>query len=106
MIALGGLFYLLDVNSLILAALAVIASVIVSIALTTIVAPYGGHIYTAPFVLTTYGFIAAGASFKRLKLVPPARATTPEGNINLYRDYHWWERLSERGTHADTSGKS
>ncbi len=95
MIALGGLFYLLDVNSLVLAALAVIASVIVSIALTTVVTPYGGHIYTAPFVLTTYGFIAAGASLKRLQLVPPAKATTPEGNINLYRDYHWWERFSE-----------
>jgi urea transporter len=99
MIALGGLFYLLDVNSLILAALAVIASVIVSIALTTMVTPYGGHIYTAPFVLTTYGFIAAGASLKRLQLVPPSQATTPEGNINLYRDYHWWERLSE--PHSD-----
>lgn len=95
MIALGGLFYLLDVNSLVLAALAVIASVIVSIALTAVVAPYGGHLYTAPFVLTTYGFIAAGASLKRLKLVPPAKATTPEGNINLYRDYHWWERFSQ-----------
>lgn len=95
MIALGGLFYLLDVNSLVLAALAVIASVIVSIALTAVIAPYGGHLYTAPFVLTTYGFIAAGASLKRLKLVPPAKATTPEGNINLYRDYHWWERFSE-----------
>jgi urea transporter len=95
MIALGGLFYLLDVNSLVLAALAVIASVIVSIALTTVVSPYGGHIYTAPFVLTTYGFIAAGASLKRLQLVPPAKATTPEGNINLYRDYHWWERFTE-----------
>ena len=69
--------------------------VIVSIALTTVVTPYGGHIYTAPFVLTTYGFIAAGASLKRLQLVPPAKATTPEGNINLYRDYHWWERFSE-----------
>lgn len=95
MIALGGLFYLLDVNSLVLAALASAVSVIVCIALTTVTAPYGGHIYTAPFVLTTYGFIAAGASLKRLKLVPPAQATTPEGNLNLYRSHHWWERTSE-----------
>lgn len=98
MIALAGLFYLLDVNSFVLGALAVIGSVLVSIALTTIVAPYGGHIYTAPFVLTTYAFIAAGASFKRLQLVPPAKATSPEGNMNLYREKHWWETFS----HSDS----
>ncbi len=90
MIALAGLFYELDVSSIIVAAIAVIVSVVVAIALTAFAAPYGGHIYTAPFVLTTYGFIAAKPFLHRLKAVPPADATTPEGEINLYRRVHWW----------------
>lgn len=91
MIALAGLFYEFDVNSIIVATIAVIVSVVVSIALTAFVAPYGGHIYTAPFVLTTYGFIAAKPFLHRLKAVPPADASTPEGEINLYRRVHWWK---------------
>jgi urea transporter len=90
MIALAGLFYELDVSSIIVAAIAVVVSVVVSIALTAFVAPYGAHIYTAPFVLTTYGFIAAKPFLHRLRAVPPAEATTPEGGINLYRRVHWW----------------
>jgi urea transporter len=90
MIALAGLFYELDVSSIIVAAIAVIISVVVFIALTAFVAPYGGHIYTAPFVLTTYGFIAAKPFLHRLTAVAPAEASTPEGSINLYRRVHWW----------------
>jgi len=90
MIALAGLFYELDVSSILVAAIAVIVSVVVAIALTAFAAPYGGHIYTAPFVLTTYGFIAAKPFLHRLKAVAPADASTPEGQINLYRRVHWW----------------
>lgn len=95
MIALAGLFYALDINSIIVAAIAVMISVVVAIALTAFAAPYGAHIYTAPFVLTTYGFIAAKPFLHRLKAVPPAEATTPEAEINLYRPIHWWENRSQ-----------
>lgn len=90
MIALAGLFYELDASSIIVAAIAVIVSVVVAIALTAFTAPYGAHIYTAPFVLTTYGFIAAKPFLHRLRAVAPAEASTPEGEINLYRRVHWW----------------
>ncbi|MEZ4506397.1 MAG: urea transporter [Thermomicrobiales bacterium] len=92
MIALAGLFYELDASSIIVAAIAVIVSVVVAIALTAFTAPYGAHIYTALFVLTTYGFIAAKPFLHRLRAVAPADASTPEGEINLYRRVHWWAK--------------
>jgi urea transporter len=95
MIALAGLFYKLDVNSIILAAIAVVISVVVSIALTAFAAPYGGHIYTAPFVLTTYAFIAAKPFLHRVTAVSPADAVTPEEQINLYRRVHWWSERNK-----------
>lgn len=96
MMALGGLFYVIDINSVLLAILAAIGSVVVMVALTALAAPYGAHVYTAPFVLVTWIFIAAKPFLHRLKAVPPADATTPEGNINLYRIRgHWWDRVSE-----------
>jgi urea transporter len=96
MMALGGLFYVLDINSVVVAAIAAIGSVVILVALDALVAPYGGHVYTAPFVLVTWMFIAAKPFLHRLKAVPPADATTPEGNINLYRlKGHWWDRRSE-----------
>jgi urea transporter len=96
MMALGGLFYVLDVNSVTVAFLAAIGSVVTFVALEALVAPSGGHVYTAPFVLVTWLFIAARPFLHRLRTVPPADATTPEGNINLYRlKGHWWDRRSE-----------
>jgi urea transporter len=96
LIALAGLFYVLDQTSLVLALIAGATSVVVTIALSAIVAPYGGHVYTAPFVVTTWLFIAAKPFLHRVRAVPPADATTPEGNLNLYRlSGHWWERSSD-----------
>lgn len=96
MIALAGLFYVLDWNSFALALIASATSVVVTVALGAIVAPYGGHVYTAPFVVTTWLFIAAKPYLHRVHAVPPVDATTPEGNLNLYRlSGHWWERTSE-----------
>lgn len=93
LIALAGLFYVLDRTSLAVAVIAGVTSVIVTVALSAAVAPYGGHVYTAPFVITTWVFIAAKPFLHRLQAVPPADATTPEGNLNLYRvTGHWWER--------------
>jgi urea transporter len=96
MIALAGLFYVLDRNSFALALIAGATSVVVTVALSAIVAPYGGHVYTAPFVVTTWMFIAAKPYLHRVRAVPQVDATTPEGNLNLYRlSGHWWERTSE-----------
>ncbi len=96
MMALGGLFYVIDRSSFVLALIAAASSVVVTIGLGAIVAPYGGHVYTAPFVLTTWIFIAAKPFLHRVKAVPPADATTPEGNLNLYRlKGHWWERAED-----------
>lgn len=93
MMALGGLFYVLDRNSFAMAAIAAATSVVVTIALTALVTPFGGHIYTAPFVVTTWAFIAAKPFLHTLQAVNPADATTPEANLNLYRARgHWWER--------------
>lgn len=96
LIALGGLFYILDRVSFCLALIAGATSVVVTVALSAFVAPYGGHVYTAPFVVTTWLFIAAKPFLHRVRAVPPADATTPEGNLNLYRvTGHWWERGGE-----------
>ena len=96
MMALGGLFYVIDINSVAIAMIAAMTTVVVCVALTAMVVPYGAYIYTAPFVLVTWLFIAAKPFLHRLKAVPPADATTPEGNINLYRvKGHWWDRRSE-----------
>ena len=96
LIALAGLFYVLDRNSFALALIAGATSVVVTVALSAIVAPYGGHVYTAPFVVTTWMFIAAKPYLHRVRAVPPVDATTPEGNLNLYRlSGHWWERTAE-----------
>lgn len=96
LMALAGLFYVLDRVSFSLALIAGATSVVVTVALSAFVAPYGGHIYTAPFVVTTWIFIAAKPFLHRVRAVPPADATTPEGNLNLYRvTGHWWEHGSE-----------
>jgi urea transporter len=96
LMALAGLFYVLDRVSFFLALIAGATSVVVTVALSAFVAPYGGHIYTAPFVVTTWIFIAAKPFLHRVRAVPPADATTPEGNLNLYRvTGHWWERASK-----------
>jgi len=106
MMALGGLFYVLDSPAFAMAILASIGSVMIYVALGALVAPYGGHVYTAPFVLVTWIFIAAKPFLHRLKAVPPADATTPEGNINLYRiKGHWWDRWSEEQTAPQTPTK-
>ena len=96
LMALGGLFYVLDQSSFLLALIAGATSVIVTVALRAMVAPFGGHVYTAPFVVTTWLFIAAKPYLHRVRAVPPADATSPEGNLNLYRvTGHWWERSKE-----------
>ncbi|MDQ2651643.1 MAG: urea transporter [Chloroflexota bacterium] len=96
LMALAGLFYVLDRVSFFLALIAGATSVVVTVALSAFVAPYGGHIYTAPFVVTTWIFIAAKPFLHRVRAVPPADATTPEGNLNLYRvTGHWWEHASK-----------
>ena len=96
LMALAGLFYVLDRVSFFLALIAGATSVVVTVALSAFVAPYGGHIYTAPFVVTTWIFIAAKPFLHRVRAVSPADATTPEGNLNLYRvTGHWWERTSK-----------
>ncbi|MFT4039535.1 MAG: urea transporter [Thermomicrobiales bacterium] len=104
LIALAGLFYVLDGSSFVVAVVAGATSVIVTIALSAAVAPYGGHVFTAPFVITTWAFIAAKPFLHRLQAVPPADATTPEGNLNLYRKTgHWWER--DTGSSSNKEGQ-
>jgi urea transporter len=92
MMALGGLFYLLAIDSFLFSLIAAATATVVAVALGAIVAPIGSPIFTAPFVLTTWVFIAASPLFTRLQAVAPAEATTPEGNLNLFRRTgHWWQ---------------
>jgi urea transporter len=93
MMALAGLFYVLQINSFIVGIIAAALTVVVASALTAIVAPFGGHIFTAPFVIVTWAFIAASPFLENIQAVKPADATTVEGNINVYRKSpHWWDK--------------
>jgi urea transporter len=97
MIALGGLYYVFDRHSFLLALIAAATSTVVTVALSAAVAPFGGHIYTAPFVVTTWLFIAARPFLHTLQAAPQNDAASSEGRLNLYRlSGHWWEERAGR----------
>ncbi len=99
MIALGGLYYVLSVRSAIFALGAGIVTVVLFGAMTTLLAPVGLPVSTAPFVLTTWTCLFAASSLKALRPVHPADATTPEGNLS--RHVRSWSSENPSGFRRD-----
>jgi urea transporter len=83
-IALGGFFYVLDWKSALYALFGMIITTIAMGALVGALAPIGMPALTWPFIMTTWFFIFAKTLFTRLHAVPPAQATTPEGNLRAF----------------------
>lgn len=84
-IALGGLFVLLGTWSALYALFGVLVTTVVFAALANALAPWGMPALTAPFVLTTWLFLAGAPLLARLRPVAPAEATTAEGNLRAFR---------------------
>lgn len=80
-IALGGVYYLFGWGSVILAAVAAAASVVVYAMFSTILAPVGLPVVTAPFVATTWACVFASSSLTNLRAIHPEDAGTPETNL-------------------------
>lgn len=85
LIALGGLYYLLSVRAALFAAFAGVITVVTYGAVSTMLAPFGLPVVTAPFVMVTWAFLLAGGSLAGLQAVDPGEATTPEGNLKNLR---------------------
>jgi urea transporter len=77
-IALGGLFFVLTWRSFIFTLLSVLLTFEVTAGLATILTRVGLPVYTLSFVLVCWIMMAAGQSFRTLRYVMPADATTPE----------------------------
>jgi urea transporter len=82
-IALGGFFFVLDWKSALYAIFGIVVTTIIMGALVSALAPLGLPALTWPFILVTWFFIGAKPFFSQLRAVPPAKATTPEGNLSL-----------------------
>ncbi|GAB2792733.1 urea transporter [Streptomyces daliensis] len=65
--ALGGVFLVLSRWSLAYAAVGAMAATALTAAVTYVFAPFGGHTFTWPYILTTLVFLAAVPSFPRLR---------------------------------------
>ena len=55
-------------------------------ALAAVLQPLHLPAYTAPFVLVTWVMLYSKSVFQGLVAIPPAEATTPEGNLQRYRE--------------------
>lgn len=80
-IALGGVFYVLDMKSALYALLAMVVTTVVMGAMAALLAPVGMPALTWPFIMTTWFFIFAKPLFSKLRAIPPAQAGTPEANL-------------------------
>ncbi|MGY1435006.1 urea transporter [Streptomyces reniochalinae] len=65
--ALGAVFLERGVAALVYGVVGAVASTVLTVAVTSFFAPFGGHTLTWPYVLTTLFFLAAVPSFPRLR---------------------------------------
>jgi urea transporter len=84
-IALGGVFFVLDWKSAIYAVLGMVVTSIAMGGIAALLAPFGLPALTWPFIMVTWFFIFAKAMFSQLRAVPPAAASTPEGNLKVFK---------------------
>lgn len=83
--ALGGLFYVLNVYSVMYAVLGVVVTVRVWASLGVFLEPSGMPVLTSAFVFVTWLMLLAKTGFPVLIPVAPAEATTPEDNLARHR---------------------
>lgn len=83
-IALGGIFFVLNWKSVVYAVLGMVITTIAMGSIAALLAPFGLPALTWPFIMITWFLIFAKALFTRLRAVPPAEASTPEGNLKAF----------------------
>lgn len=84
-IALGGFFLVLAWRSLFYAMFGAIVSTWLWASIAIILQPIGMPVLSSAFVLVTWLMLLGQYGFAALVLVAPADATTPEGNLEMYR---------------------
>ncbi len=82
-IALGGLFLVLNVWSMMYALIGVMFSAIVFAAIAVALSPLGMPALTAPFVLTTWVFLLPTTSFRALQRVSIAQCASTNTLVRL-----------------------
>lgn len=85
-IAIGGLFYLLNLRGFIYTVFGIVFTTWLFAALAAVLKPLHLPAYTAPFVLVTWIMLYSKSVFQGLVAIPPSEATTPEGNLQRYRE--------------------
>lgn len=85
-IAIGGLFYLLNLRGFVYTVFGIVFTTWLFAALAAVLQPLHLPAYTAPFVLVTWIMLYSKSVFQGLVAIPPAEATTPEGNLQRYRE--------------------
>ena len=83
--ALGGLFYVLNVPCVLYTILGVLVTARVWASLGIFLEPSGMPVLTSAFVFVTWLMLLAKGGFASLIPVSPAEATTPEENLARYR---------------------
>jgi urea transporter len=80
-IALGGFFYVLNLRGFLYAVFGTVITTWVWATVAIALAPVGMPAFTGPFCIVATFLILAKWRFPGLVAVPPAAATTPEGNL-------------------------
>ena len=94
--ALGGLFYVLNVPAFIYTVIGVLVTARVWASLGVFLEPSGMPVLTSAFVFVTWLMLLAKNGFASLIPIAPADATTPEENLARYRPLR--KDRSHRGT--------
>lgn len=83
-IALGGFFLVLTPWSALFAVLGMVVTALLFPTFVNALTPWGMPALTAPFVITTWLFIAAVPFFRVLRPVPLTELSSPEGHLRAY----------------------
>lgn len=84
--ALGGLFLVLNVPGFLYTVLGILITARVWASIGIFLEPTGMPVLTSAFVLVTWLMLLAKNGFRALIPIPPADATTPEENLQRYRE--------------------
>jgi urea transporter len=80
-LALCGVFLPATPTTLLFALLGAATATALTPTVAALLSPSGGHAFTWPFVLTTFGFLAAARSFPRLSGADRARDSVPAAGL-------------------------
>lgn len=84
-IAVGGFFYVLTLRGFLYALFGAIVTTWVWATISVALSPVGMPTFTSAFVIVTWLMIMAKDGLRGLVAVPPAEATTPEHNLQRWR---------------------